>query len=188
MDIKLKAHILKKRAKELGYDLKLTHAQELVSALYGHKSRHSALLEETKPILSIEDQAKMEVQAPQEENLEFYGIKSFPSDDLELSEKAFNAGLKIGYRHGKEIHYKLEKLEQESIPIEPNTRRNRILNSSLYHGVLKALATNLSISPLHNYFHDLEADRSSLIGGKNMVQKVLRKRTYEALQSIKKKS
>lgn len=46
MDIKKKSQTLKKRAKELGYEIKLTHAQEMVSAIYGHDNRHSALLED----------------------------------------------------------------------------------------------------------------------------------------------
>lgn len=48
MDIKKQSHLLKSRAKELGYEIKLTHAQELVSTILGHKSRHSALLADKK--------------------------------------------------------------------------------------------------------------------------------------------
>jgi hypothetical protein len=44
MDFKKTALTLKTRAKELGYDLKLTHAQELLAVVSGHKTRHSALL------------------------------------------------------------------------------------------------------------------------------------------------
>jgi hypothetical protein len=43
MDLKKKSHALKARAKELGYEIKLTHAQEMCASLDGHKSRHSAL-------------------------------------------------------------------------------------------------------------------------------------------------
>ena len=43
MDFKKQAQQLKIRAKELGYDLKLTHAQELLASANGHRSRHSAL-------------------------------------------------------------------------------------------------------------------------------------------------
>jgi hypothetical protein len=46
MDFKKQSHLLKSRAKELGYEIKLTHAQELVATILGHKSRHSALLED----------------------------------------------------------------------------------------------------------------------------------------------
>lgn len=45
MDFKNQSQNLKNRAKELGYDIKLTHAQELTASILGHKSRHSALLE-----------------------------------------------------------------------------------------------------------------------------------------------
>lgn len=45
MDYKVQAQNLKKRAKELGYEVKLTHAQELVAYLNGHKTRHSALIQ-----------------------------------------------------------------------------------------------------------------------------------------------
>lgn len=45
MDIKKQSHVLKKRAKELGYEIKLTHAQEIVARLGGHETRHSALKE-----------------------------------------------------------------------------------------------------------------------------------------------
>lgn len=47
MDIKKQSQVLKKRAQELGYNIKLTHAQELVAIATGHKTRHSALLEKT---------------------------------------------------------------------------------------------------------------------------------------------
>lgn len=43
MDFKKSAINLKTRAKELGYEIKLTHAQELVATTQGHKSRHSAI-------------------------------------------------------------------------------------------------------------------------------------------------
>lgn len=43
MDFKKAALNLKSRAKELGYEIKLTHAQELTAIANGHKTRHSAI-------------------------------------------------------------------------------------------------------------------------------------------------
>lgn len=54
MDIKPKAHILKTRAKELGYEIKLTHAQEMVASIFGHQSRHSALIADNSKKQSID--------------------------------------------------------------------------------------------------------------------------------------
>lgn len=45
-DIKKSAIIFKQRAKELGYDIKLTHCQEILAKINGHKTRHSHLLAE----------------------------------------------------------------------------------------------------------------------------------------------
>ena len=42
--VKESAIIFKKRAKELGYEIKLTHCQELLARINGHKTRHSHLL------------------------------------------------------------------------------------------------------------------------------------------------
>lgn len=56
MDLKKKSHLLKSRAKELGYEIKLTHAQEMLAATEGHKTRHSALLsnKEPSPVLNTQ--------------------------------------------------------------------------------------------------------------------------------------
>jgi len=48
MDFKKTALNLKHRAQELGYDLKLTHAQELLAATQGFANRHAALVLEKK--------------------------------------------------------------------------------------------------------------------------------------------
>lgn len=56
LNIKKKSQLLKQRAKELGYDIKLTHAQEMMASVFGHESRHSALLQDKKNITNfIED-------------------------------------------------------------------------------------------------------------------------------------
>ena len=52
MDTKKQSQLLKNRAKELGYEIKLTHAQELVATVKGHKSRHSALIEDEREKLA----------------------------------------------------------------------------------------------------------------------------------------
>lgn len=55
-DPKKKAILLLKRAKELGYDIRLTHAQELLAIVNGHNNRHSFLKQsESKDMASILD-------------------------------------------------------------------------------------------------------------------------------------
>lgn len=49
---KEKSYLLKDRAKELGYDLKLTHCQELVAKLEGFSNRHALLTSESKESIS----------------------------------------------------------------------------------------------------------------------------------------
>jgi hypothetical protein len=44
--IKKSAIIFKQRAKELGYEIKLTHCQEILAKVNGHKNRHSYLMAE----------------------------------------------------------------------------------------------------------------------------------------------
>lgn len=50
MDIKKQSQALKTRAKELGYDIKLTHAQEMVARVHGHETRHSALKKDKEEV------------------------------------------------------------------------------------------------------------------------------------------
>ena len=196
MDIKSKAHILKKRSKELGYDIKLTHAQEIVSALYGHQSRHSALLEDKKlpqlPKIDFDNSEKEKVdnyvKSLKEENIEFYfGSKDLPKDDFQLSEKAFNVGLKIGYKYGKEISDKLDKMINESSSqITEGGLRQRIFNRSVYYGILKGLTAKLDIFPLRDYFKELEYMKNpSKHGGLDVLQKVLKNKTEEMWNHIK---
>lgn len=45
---KKKSYALKDRAKELGYDLKLTHCQELVAQVEGFNNRHALLVNDKK--------------------------------------------------------------------------------------------------------------------------------------------
>lgn len=61
MDIKKKSQTLKKRAKELGYEIKLTHAQEMISSIYGHDSRHSALLDDKNKVNELANQKNPEL-------------------------------------------------------------------------------------------------------------------------------
>lgn len=195
MDIKSKAQILKKRSKELGYDIKLTHAQEIVSALYGHQSRHSALLEDKKrpqlPDIEHEksEQLKVDnyVNSLKEEGFEFYfGSDKLPEDDYQLSEKAFNVGLKIGYKHGREMSDKLDKIVEEASSQHENIIRSRIFNRSVYFGILRALTTKLDIDPLRDYFKELEnGEKPSRIGGMDVIQKLLKNKTKEMWLKIR---
>lgn len=188
MDIKSKAHILKKRSKELGYDIKLTHAQEIISSLYGHQSRHSALLEDKKQDQSSSLVSESKDQNKQESGLEFYfGSKTLPEDDYKLSELAFNVGLKIGAKHGKEILDTLNKIIDESDSQHKNQRIQSIFSRSLSHGVLRALTSKLNIDPLKDYFDELEKRQEvSRMGGLDVLQKVLKNKTKEKWLKLEK--
>ena len=50
MDFKKQCIQFKKNAKELGYELKLTHVQELLSKLEGFSNRHAKLAQDSKKV------------------------------------------------------------------------------------------------------------------------------------------
>lgn len=184
MDIKSQSQLLKKRAKELGYDIKLTHAQEMIASIYGHQSRHSALLQDSKSNKTVESFSLSEFY------LDPQGI-STNKDYNELAQKGFDIGLKLGQKYGKPLSNNLNALCKESeVILNSDRRKTYIFKQSLYYGALKYLQSTLNIEPLREFFKEIESSKSkfSPLSGLGELQRILKKRTQDMWKKVKNQS
>ena len=164
MDIKSKSHILKKRANELGYDIKLTHAQEMVSALFGHESRHSALLSDKHQKTEAPSPTSVEsisnVNQPVTKDLEPTPFLdptelSFAEKD-KFTQKVINLGKQIGHKYGKKLIKEFEDHMDEYYKVSnPPEDMIELYNKSLLTGIVVALTRKLDLAPMRAYFYDL---------------------------------
>lgn len=108
--IKKSAIVLKKRAKELGYEIKLTHCQEILAKVNGHATRHSFLLNNEKN--SQVDQKKDDI----DEIISFFlkGNPNFSKDVL--TDPSFKKGfMETLLTELKSYSFKQEKTNEEFI-------------------------------------------------------------------------
>lgn len=162
MDIKSKAHILKKRANELGYDIKLTHAQEMVSSLFGHESRHSALLSDKlqKKEAPTSVESITNVNQPVTEDLEPTPFLdptelSFAEKD-KFAQKLITLGKQIGHKYGKKLIKEIEDhMDEYYKASKPPEDMIELYNKSLLTGIAVALTNKLDLAPMTEYFNNL---------------------------------
>ena len=93
MDYKKKSKQLKKEAEKLGYEIKLTHAQEILARLMGHKSRHS-VLEAIKNGKSLVSPFSQEINKNSKKEYFYYEVHVFYST---------NNGFSVFFRNKEEL-------------------------------------------------------------------------------------